>query len=363
MRITVTVSTPKHAYIWGSIVPELEERGHEVQVLLREYGETLPVADGIGLEGEIFGRCKGSGYRRLAETPGHMVRHLRLSRRFGPDILAGTGVFETHSARWLRKPGIAITDTEEAPIQNHLTRIFADTVLVPESFQTNPFGDKIRHFPGYLELTYLHPDSFEPDSSVHEKLGLGEGDRFAVLRFNAMDSVHDRSAQGFSTEERIRLVEELAEHGEVFISSEGWLPSELEGYELPTPAHRIHHVLHYADLYVGDSGTMQNEAAVLGTPSVRYSHLPRGRDRGNTVDLAENYGLVENVRDGPEAVERSVRLFDPEDEFTIPTKRREEMLEDKLPVRDLLVWYLLDYPDSDHLLRREPDLGSVPSPI
>jgi predicted glycosyltransferase len=184
MKVTVTVSTPKHAHIWGAIVPELRDRGHEVQVLMRDYGETLPVADGIGLKGEIFGRCNGGGYRRMAETPVHMANHLRLSWKFDPDILAGTGLFETHSAKWLGKPGIAITDTEEAPIQNKLTRMFADRVLVPESFQTNPFGDKIRRIPGYLELVYLHPGYFEPDSSIYDHLPVEPEDGVAVVLVN-----------------------------------------------------------------------------------------------------------------------------------------------------------------------------------
>ena len=33
----------------------------------------------------------------------------------------------------------------------------------------------------------------------------------------------------------------------------------------------MHHALYYADIYIGDSQTMTAEAAVLGTPALRFN--------------------------------------------------------------------------------------------
>ncbi len=54
------------------------------------------------------------------------------------------------------------------------------------------------------------------------------------------------------------------------------------------PPHRIHHLMAFADLYVGESATMAAESAILGTHAVFVS----SSRRGYTDELENEYELV-----------------------------------------------------------------------
>jgi len=55
----------------------------------------------------------------------------------------------------------------------------------------------------------------------------------------------------------------------------------------------MHDVLAYADMYIGDSQTMTAEAAVLGTPAVRYNDFV-GR-LSYLEELEHRYGLTYGI--------------------------------------------------------------------
>ena len=49
------------------------------------------------------------------------------------------------------------------------------------------------------------------------------------------------------------------------------LTEDLKEYRLSIDPKDIHHILFFADIFISDSQTMTAEAAVLGTPSIRYN--------------------------------------------------------------------------------------------
>jgi predicted glycosyltransferase len=57
----------------------------------------------------------------------------------------------------------------------------------------------------------------------------------------------------------------------VYITSERPLEPQFEPYRIRISPLDIHHALYFANMYVGDSQTMTAEAAVLGTPAVRFN--------------------------------------------------------------------------------------------
>jgi predicted glycosyltransferase len=123
---------------------------------------------------------------------------------------------------------------------------------------------------------------------------LKEGDTFIIVRFAAFDAVHDVGQKGFkSVQERIDIVRQLESFGRVFVTSEVRIP-ELAGNTLKLPPERMHNLLAFASLYVGEGATMASEAGVLGVPwifvySLRLPYLDDQETRyglGHTVDGA-----------------------------------------------------------------------------
>ena len=64
---------------------------------------------------------------------------------------------------------------------------------------------------------------------------------------------------------------ELEKYGRVLITSESKLPAEFEPYRVKVAPEKMHDLLYYAALYVGEGGTMASESAVLGTKAIHIS--------------------------------------------------------------------------------------------
>jgi predicted glycosyltransferase len=164
---------------------------------------------------------------------------------------------------------------------------------------------------------------------------MSEGEPFTVLRFVAWKASHDRGQQGFSIETKRKIVQTLSRYGRVFITSETPLPEEFEPYRINVPPHRIHHVLYYARLFMGDGATMATEAGILGTPAVRASSL--ALNMGNFVELMERYKLAYSYYNPAEALRKAVELLEQQDTKAEWRQRRERLLAEKIDVTRFVV--------------------------
>ena len=169
----------------------------------------------------------------------------------------------------------------------------ATKVVTPGSFGLD-YGKKHVRIGGLFEDCYLAPSVFKADDSIVAQYKLERP--YAVLRFVGWYANHDVNNNGFTLEQKKALIDAIAPHMRVYISSEKELPEELQQYRLPTPANKIHHVLAFADMYLGDSQTMATEAALLGTPAVRSNSFVGPNDMTNFKVLEDKYGLLCNIR-------------------------------------------------------------------
>ena len=91
------------------------------------------------------------------------------------------------------------------------------------------------------------------------------------MRFAQLTAYHDVGKSGITTEIAQKLIDMLSAKGNVFITSERALEPQFEKYRIQISPLDIHHALYFADMYIGDSQTMTAEAAVLGTPAIRFN--------------------------------------------------------------------------------------------
>jgi hypothetical protein len=290
MRIFLDIGHPAHVHYFRNFIRIMERNGHRFMVTARNREHVtellnhykIPFVDrGAG------GRTSLGKILYLLKTS--WQQYLR-ARKFKPDLfLDFSTIYSGFASRMLKKPYITFTDTETTGLYRFFIRPFTKKVYTPVCF-SRYLGAEHKRFNGLMELSYLHPHFFEPDASVLELLNLKENEPFAIVRFVGWSAVHDRGKQGFSLRGKIKLVKTLQKYGRVFISSEGSLPEELESLRLRLPSHRIHDLLFYATLLVGEGATMATEAAILGTPAIYLADFKLG----NLTYLEEKYGLVLN---------------------------------------------------------------------
>jgi uncharacterized protein len=151
----------------------------------------------------------------------------------------------------------------------------------------------------------------------------------------------------------------LAKHGRVLISSEGELPEELAPYLSTVSVDKIHHVMAFATLYVGESATMASECAVLGVPAIFIATT----GRGYTTEEEKKYGLVFNFTDKEQDV-----AFDTMRELLARPQlkqewqvRRERMLAEKIDVGEWLVDFIENYPTRRKISKSGTTAGTKPA--
>jgi predicted glycosyltransferase len=194
---------------------------------------------------------------------------------------------------------------------------------------------------GYHELAYLHPSCFTPNPQVLKDLGVEEGEPFTILRFISWGAHHDVGQHGIKN--KVALVREVEKFGKVFITSEGPLDAEFERYRIRVPPEKIHHLLYYATLYVGEGATMAVESAILGTPSIYISTL--AGTMGNFSELEKKYGLLFNYSDSESALRKTIEILKDSELKKTWSLKRAALLRDKINVTDFMVKLIENLPE------------------
>jgi hypothetical protein len=231
---------------------------------------------------------------------------------------------------------------------------FAHTLLSPDCLKDRRKKKSTIFYSGYHELSYLHPNHFKPDPNVLSELGLKKEEPFFIMRFNVFKAHHDGGAKGLSTVQKKDLIELLRSHGKIFITTEREIDPELKKYQYPISPEKMHSVLYYAKMFIGDSQTMTSEAAVLGTPSIRCNSFV---GRISYLEEEEQYGLTfgflpEDFKGLLQKIRELLSMPDLHQEWQ---KRREKMLEDKIDVSAFITWFVENYPQSIEVMKQSPE--------
>ena len=258
------------------IVERLRERGHEVEITAREYGQTVGILDRLGLEHTVVGRHGDSTAAKAGALASRSTALARWARPRRFDLAVGHGSVDLAVvSRLLRIPSAQMQDYEHAGLQRQLAFRAARRVLVPDAIPVEAMRRagaaerKLVRYPGLKEDYYLA--DFEPDPAVLAELGLDEGRVLVVMRpppessayhaYNPLyDGVLDRlaAADGATavviprTEGQRAAAAERADRGEPVV--------------VPERAIDAQSLIAYADLVVSAGGTMNREAVALGTP-------------------------------------------------------------------------------------------------
>jgi len=227
-------------------------------------------------------------------------------RDFRPDIvLSISGITTSFPSRLLGIPNIALTDTETAGFSNRIAFPFADRVLTPEWF-TKDFGKNHYRYRGFHEWSYLHPHEFTPDPELVKGEGINPEEPYAVIRFVRWDAIHDQGEKGFSATDAIRLIQQLSLRMKVVLTTETPPPEALRKFTTAIRIDRMHHVMAFAKLVVGESPSMCAEAALMGVPSVLASSWAGAC--GNMKILSDQFGLLQVYDNGIDAVATAVAM-------------------------------------------------------
>jgi predicted glycosyltransferase len=190
---------------------------------------------------------------------------------FKPDALIGTSLSIGIVGRITCCPSFVFNEDDAGvvPLFAKVAYPACSYIVTPECLKHENYGKKHLIYPGYHELAYLHPDHFTPDISVPRSIGLGPDKPYFILRLVALRAHHDTDAKGMPFDIAKKVIQILSEKGRVLITSEDELQDQFKEYQFPLAPDKLHDVLAFASMYIGESQTMAAEAAVLGVPNLR----------------------------------------------------------------------------------------------
>ncbi len=350
MKVIIDIGHPAHVHYFRNFIKIMGSKGHEFLIIARNKEVTFNLLNYY----KIPYTSRGKGKKTLAGKLFYILYGdwviFRAAVKFKPDLFLSFGsTYAAHVSFLLRKPHIAFDDTEHAKFEHLMYVPFTSIILTPKSFFKD-FGKKQIKFSSFMELSSLHPHYFKSDNSVLNILGIKENEKFVLLRFVSWQASHDAGIKGIDLDTKLELVEELSKHAKVFISSEGDLPDNLKEYKLPTSPEKIHDVLAFVSLYIGEGATTASECAALGTPAIYFNNLDAG-----TLREQAKYGLLINKGNTAGLLNEAVDLIkrnNLKEEWQI---RRQKMLSEKIDVTAFMVWFVENYPQSFRIMKDNPD--------
>ena len=279
MRIWIDLANSPHVPFFRALIPEFERRGCEVDTTAREFAQTIELAQAAGLAPVMIG---GHGGRSLKGKAGNLVGRAAALRKWARErrfdlAVSHNSYAQVAAARFLGIRCVTLMDYEHQPA-NHLAFRLASRIIVPRAFPEEALrrygahAHKVRRYDGTKEDVYLA--DFTPDPHFVETLaalGVVPDDVLVVVRPPARDALYHR----FENELFSELLDRLLAQANVKIillartEAQRTMYKERAGANLILPRFALDgaNLIASADLVISAGGTMNREAAALGTPA------------------------------------------------------------------------------------------------
>jgi len=303
-KILIDINHPAHVHFFRNLYFELLGRGHELIVTASLKEINYELLNKYNIPFVNLGSYGNSAFIKMLNVPVMAFKMAKVVRKFKPDILMGIASSRIcHATIFSKRKTYVFTDTEHAAEQIALFKPFATKIFTPDCF-TKDLGKKQVRYTGYHELAYLHPSYFKPNPQVLKEIGLTENDTYFVLRFVSWDASHDIGQKGISLENKRKLIEILKPHGKIIISSEKKLPEEFEEHRMTVCPTKMHDLLYYTTLFIGEGATMASECAVMGTTAIYINSLNMGY-----IQEQNDLGLIDSLRNDVTLIELTNSMF------------------------------------------------------
>lgn len=318
MRIWIDLANSPHVPFFRALKPELTQKGHTIEFTARDFAETVFLARAAGLEAKVIGKHGG---RELIGKVDNLARRgwalARWARGRGFDLaLSHNSYSQILAGRLLRLRTITLMDYEHQPA-NHLAFRLASRIIVPEAIplpSLRRFGAapvKIRQYSGTKEDVYLADFQSDPNFETElSSLGVNRSELLVVLRPPATEALYHR----FENELFNLLVAYILDHSDARMillprnEAQRALYIRIAGSHLIIPPLPLNgpNLIAASDLVVSAGGTMNREAAALGTPAASVY-------KGGWAAIDEQL-----VREG-----RLMRISSPEDFASLPLRKKQ----------------------------------------
>ncbi|HII98436.1 MAG TPA: DUF354 domain-containing protein [Methanoregula sp.] len=341
MKILIDMGHPAHVHLFKNFIWEMQKQGHEIKVTARDKEVTRQLLDAYHIPYQLIGKPLPGKFGLMREWVSRGYKIHQTGKKFNADLYLGIlNPATAISAKLAKKTSFTFTDTEHAAFAKRVTFPFTTKIITPSCYM-DEVGPKQVRYNGYHELAYLHPNYFTPNPAVLDEVGLTKDEPFIILRFVSWGASHDKNQYGIQDKES--FVRAIEKYGRVFITSEMDLPENLKSYVLKLAPEKLHDLLAYASLYIGEGATTASECAVLGTHAIYVNTLRLGYtdEEEKKYGLVFNYSCPEQMHD--DILKKIITLLGNKNLKTDGKEKQKKLLADKEDPTAFMVAFVEDY--------------------
>lgn len=282
MKIWIDLANTPQVVFFAPIIDKFKADGHEVVISLRDFAQTLSVAKKFNIQGEVIGGHGGkSKIGKLFNLAERTVQLMKFAKGKGIDMaLSHNSYHQIMAARLMGKKTVTLMDYEGQPA-NHLAFRVANKVIVPEYFPAEDlrrFGavnGKAQTYKGFKEQVYL--DKFAIEKGFIDELARVSGIEPADFDGKVVVTVRTPPALAayhqFDNDLFPALLKKLNANDTAIVlvlprtdEQRRQVQQEYPNLIVPQAAVDGRSLCAFSDMVISAGGTMNREAALLGTP-------------------------------------------------------------------------------------------------
>ncbi|NVM29086.1 MAG: DUF354 domain-containing protein [Candidatus Helarchaeota archaeon] len=317
-KIWIDIITPKQVLFFNRLIKILQEKNYDVLVTSRNYYELNQMLDIFQIKGRIAGKHGGKSLRgKLQAGLDRAMKLLDIVSEEHPDMLVSlTSDVAARVAFGLKIPHISTSDSPFAIAVNKLSIPYVNKLLVPKAIELQDwlrFGITVENITSYDAVDAVAWIKYlEPNPGVLGELDLEKDDLIVLLRPEEAYAAYtlDWEIKEPIIYPTIRKI--LKNFPDAKIVT---LPRYEEQFKLlkqdyadeliiPDKPIDVPSLLTFTSLMTGFAGTINQEAAILGIPTVSFRPVPLWSDY-----YLEEKGLLYIAKSPEDAADISLKIL------------------------------------------------------
>jgi len=313
MKIWIDIVNSPHVRFFNGVIKRLKEDGHEVLITARDFSNIHDLLDIFELDYVSIGNHGVTLEEKLLSSTKRAYELSKFIAKENIDVAITKHSIELPRVAFgLGIPNVFVLDNEHAIAANKLTLPLTNKLIIPEIFDvwnTIHFGmnpNDIVRYNGTCEVSHL--EDFVYNENILNDLNLKiKNDKIIFMRPEpSLASYLDADC---TKSVLTPIVDSLKDIADILIlprfKTQGEIFKDLENvHVLKTPVDTFS-LMKKADLVIGAGGTLNREAALLGTPVI--SCYPGKQLSVDTYYI--NKGLMKRSTNLNEIIELSKELL------------------------------------------------------
>lgn len=276
MKVWIDLTNAPHVRFFKNIIEYFQNQGDEVLITGRKFGDIHKLMDLFGFEFISIGKHGVTLGQKLEESTLRAHELSKLIIKEKPDVAISKHSIELPRVTFgLDIPSVYVLDNEHALAANKLTLPLCNRIIMPQAIdmwtllRVGADPNKIISYKGTSEI--IHFKNFEYNKNIFEDLGLNLKKEKTIL-MRPEPSLASYLDADCRKSVLTPVVDILEEHANILVIPRFKEQEEIfKNYENVTiikPPVDTFSLMKKCDLMIGAGGTMNREAAIVGTPVI-----------------------------------------------------------------------------------------------